>query len=33
MFNGKASYQVSPGRRLTTVFTTYDQPKGGDRAA
>jgi len=30
MFNGKASYQVSPGRRLTTVFTTYDQPKGED---
>ena len=30
MFNGKASYQFSPGRELTTVFTAYDQPKGQD---
>ncbi len=30
MFNGKASYQLSPGRELTTVFTAYDQPKGQD---
>ena len=30
MFNGKASYRLSPGRELSTVFTAYDQPKGQD---
>ena len=30
MFNGKASAELSPGRRLTAVVTLYDQPKGED---
>ncbi len=30
MLNGKAGYQLGPGRRLETVFTAYDQPTGED---
>ncbi|MGM0451273.1 MAG: TonB-dependent receptor family protein, partial [Pseudomonadota bacterium] len=30
MVNGKAGYQLGPGRRLETVFTAYDQPTGED---
>lgn len=30
MVNGRAGYQLGPGRRLETVFTAYDQPTGED---
>jgi iron complex outermembrane receptor protein len=30
MLHGKVSYDITPGRELTTVFTAYDQPTGED---